>query len=124
MIDWSAMRVFDMHSHWGTQRGYRLRTEAERAQQPNTWKSTAKYVSEQEMADYFRKHKAKVILDLGCTVGHSTLAWKERYPDAEVHGIDVGAPCVRADLPAGREGRRCAGGAAENGRREIFSGSA
>ena len=67
MIDWSAMRVFDMHSHWGTQRGYRLRTEAERAQQPNTWKSTAKYVSEQEMADYFRKHKAKVILDLGFT---------------------------------------------------------
>ena len=39
--------------------------------------------------------KPRKILDLGCTVGHSTLAWKDRYPDAEVHGIDVGSPCVR-----------------------------
>ena len=39
--------------------------------------------------------KPKRILDLGCTIGHSTLAWKDRYPDAEVHGIDVAAPCVR-----------------------------
>jgi 2-polyprenyl-3-methyl-5-hydroxy-6-metoxy-1,4-benzoquinol methylase len=35
------------------------------------------------------------ILDLGCTVGHSTLPYKERFPDAEVWGIDVGAPLVR-----------------------------
>ena len=67
MIDWTKMRVFDTHSHWGTKKGYRLRTEAERAQQPSTWKSTASYVTEQEMADYFRKHNAKVILDLGFT---------------------------------------------------------
>ncbi len=32
------------------------------------------------------------ILDLGCTIGHNTLPWKERYPDAEVHAIDVAAP--------------------------------
>ena len=37
----------------------------------------------------------KKILDMGCTLGHSTLPWKARYPDAEVHGLDVGGPCVR-----------------------------
>ena len=67
MINWSEMRVFDLHSHWGTQKGYRLRTDEEKAQQHNTWRSTAKYVSEQDMADYFRKHNARVILDLGFT---------------------------------------------------------
>ncbi len=66
-MDWSKMRVFDLHSHWGTQKGYRRRTDDELAQQHNTWRSTAKYVSEQEMADYFRRHNTRVILDLGFT---------------------------------------------------------
>jgi SAM-dependent methyltransferase len=35
------------------------------------------------------------ILDLGCTAGHSTLPYKEHFPDAEVWGIDVAAPQVR-----------------------------
>ena len=35
------------------------------------------------------------ILDMGCTVGHSTVPYKEYFPDAEVWGIDVGAPLVR-----------------------------
>ena len=35
------------------------------------------------------------ILDMGCTVGHSTLPYKELFPDAEVWGIDVGAPVIR-----------------------------
>jgi len=35
------------------------------------------------------------ILDLGCTVGHNTGAWKDVFPAAEVHGIDVSAPCLR-----------------------------
>jgi ubiquinone/menaquinone biosynthesis C-methylase UbiE len=35
------------------------------------------------------------ILDLGCTIGHNTGAWKDVYPQAEVHGIDVAAPCLR-----------------------------
>jgi SAM-dependent methyltransferase len=35
------------------------------------------------------------ILDLGCTVGHNTGAWKDVHPEAEVHGIDVAAPCLR-----------------------------
>ncbi len=44
-----------------------------------------------------RKHpdlKPKKILDLGCTVGHSTLPYAELYPDAEVHAIDVSDSCL------------------------------
>lgn len=35
------------------------------------------------------------ILDMGCTVGHSTLPYKELFPDAELWGIDVAAPQIR-----------------------------
>jgi len=35
------------------------------------------------------------ILDMGCTVGHSTLPYKEGFPEAEVIGIDVAAPQLR-----------------------------
>lgn len=37
----------------------------------------------------------KVILEMGCTVGHSTLPYCDLYPDAEIHAIDVAAPCLR-----------------------------
>lgn len=35
------------------------------------------------------------ILDMGCATGRLTFAVKERFPDAEVWGIDVGGPMVR-----------------------------
>ena len=35
------------------------------------------------------------ILDMGCTVGHSTLPYAEYFPEAEIHAIDVGAPVLR-----------------------------
>ena len=35
------------------------------------------------------------ILDVGCGPGFTTLPWKDAFPDAEVYGIDVGAPQVR-----------------------------
>ena len=35
------------------------------------------------------------ILDMGCTVGHSTLPYVDTYPDAEIFAIDVGAPVLR-----------------------------
>jgi ubiquinone/menaquinone biosynthesis C-methylase UbiE len=35
------------------------------------------------------------ILDMGCSVGHSTVPYKERFPNAEVYGLDIGAPLVR-----------------------------
>lgn len=39
--------------------------------------------------------KPKRILEMGCTIGQSTVAWVDEYPDAEVYGIDVAAPCLR-----------------------------
>lgn len=46
------------------------------------------------------------VLDLGCTIGHNTGAWKDQYPAAQVHGIDVAAPCLRyAHARAQAQGR-------------------
>jgi uncharacterized protein len=59
------MTLIDIHSHWGTRRGYPLRTEAELAQQRATWNSAPTYHTEAEMADYFRRHKVRAILDFG-----------------------------------------------------------
>ena len=39
--------------------------------------------------------RAQRILDLGCSIGQCTTELKERYPDAEVHGLDVALPMVR-----------------------------
>jgi SAM-dependent methyltransferase len=39
--------------------------------------------------------QVKRILDMGAGIGQLTVAMKERFPDAEVHGIDVGAPMLR-----------------------------
>ena len=43
----------------------------------------------------FPDRKINRILDMGCTVGASTLAIKEFFPHAEVWGIDISAPCLR-----------------------------
>jgi uncharacterized protein len=59
------MKIIDMHSHWGTRRGYVLQTEAELRQQRATWHSDPNYQTEDEMAQYFRDNNARVILDLG-----------------------------------------------------------
>ncbi|MFK7954866.1 MAG: class I SAM-dependent methyltransferase [Lysobacterales bacterium] len=51
------------------------------------------------VCNYIRRNlpemKPMRILDMGCTVGHSTLPYKEFFPDAEVIGIDVAGPQVR-----------------------------
>jgi SAM-dependent methyltransferase len=39
--------------------------------------------------------KPKRILDMGCTVGHSTVPYADAFPGAEIHAIDVGAPVLR-----------------------------
>ncbi len=39
--------------------------------------------------------KVTRILDIGCSIGQSTTALKDRFPQAEVTGIDVGAPLLR-----------------------------
>jgi len=54
----------------------------------------------------FPNLKPKKILDLGCTIGHNTGSWKDQFPEAEVHGIDVAAPCLRyAHARAQAQGR-------------------
>jgi ubiquinone/menaquinone biosynthesis C-methylase UbiE len=35
------------------------------------------------------------ILDIGCSVGHSTLPYLDAFPGAQVHAIDVSAPLIR-----------------------------
>ncbi|MFQ3594802.1 MAG: class I SAM-dependent methyltransferase [Sphingomonadaceae bacterium] len=51
------------------------------------------------VANYVRRRlpgfQPTAILDMGCTVGHSTLPYKELFPQAQVTGIDVAGPCVR-----------------------------
>ncbi len=39
--------------------------------------------------------RVRRILDLGCGIGQLTVALKERFPEAEVWGIDIAAPMLR-----------------------------
>jgi len=43
----------------------------------------------------FPDFKATRVLDMGCTVGMSTLPYVDAYPEAEVHAIDLSAPSLR-----------------------------
>jgi predicted TIM-barrel fold metal-dependent hydrolase len=61
------MKLIDMHSHWGTRRGYTLRSAEELALQKATWNSEPKYHTEDEMAAYFRASGVQVVLDFGFT---------------------------------------------------------
>ncbi len=51
------------------------------------------------LIDYVKQQfpdlKPQRILDLGCTIGGSTVPYAERFPDAEVYGVDVAAPSLR-----------------------------
>lgn len=44
------------------------------------------------------------IVDLGCGFGKSTWSLKQRFPDADVHGVDFAAPCL--ELAARRAAER------------------
>jgi ubiquinone/menaquinone biosynthesis C-methylase UbiE len=44
---------------------------------------------------HYPNFSPKRILDIGCGLGHNTLPLAQAYPDAEVIGIDVGAPMLR-----------------------------
>ncbi|MEL7029747.1 MAG: class I SAM-dependent methyltransferase [Pseudomonadota bacterium] len=47
------------------------------------------------LGDRFPDIAPKRILDLGCGVGTETIALKQRFPDAEVHGLDLSGPFMR-----------------------------
>ena len=109
------MKLFDLHSHWGTKRGYVLRTEEALAQQRRTWNSDPKYVTEDEMAAYFRKIGVRVILDFGFTKSLSieevrpfhdyAIQTQGKHPDV------IFGNWLQIDPRTGREGaaefRRC-----------------
>ena len=46
--------------------------------------SMARYIRER-----YPEFAPRDILDLGCTIGHNTLPWKQAYPDAQVRAIDA-----------------------------------
>jgi uncharacterized protein len=60
-------RIFDCHSHWGTKKGHVFQTPEELANQKKVFKSEGRHYTEEEMAAYFRKHKARTILHLYIT---------------------------------------------------------
>ena len=49
------MEIIDLHSHWGTERGYVLRTADALEQQQHTWNSKPRYETEAQMAAYLRE---------------------------------------------------------------------
>lgn len=49
----------------------------------------------QHLWDRFGDAHPRRILDMGCTVGHSTVAIASYFPEAQVHAIDVGAALLR-----------------------------
>ncbi len=49
----------------------------------------------QVLEQHYPHLKPSKILDLGCSVGHSTLPYRSSYPEAEVWGIDLGASLLR-----------------------------
>jgi SAM-dependent methyltransferase len=53
------------------------------------------YLMHQVLQRHSPGFSPKRILDLGCTIGNSTVPWKKLFPDAEVVGIDVSATALR-----------------------------
>ncbi|MBI3374363.1 MAG: amidohydrolase family protein [Betaproteobacteria bacterium] len=109
------MKLIDLHSHWGTKKGYVLRTEAALAKQRQTWNSDPKYHTESEMADYFRASGVKAILDFGFTKD-LPLAEVRQYHDYALetqrsHSDAILGHWLQIDPRTGAEGaaelRRC-----------------
>lgn len=37
----------------------------------------------------------KTIVDVGCTIGHNTVPWKQTFPEADVYGLDISGACLK-----------------------------
>ncbi|MBT0671010.1 class I SAM-dependent methyltransferase [Novosphingobium profundi] len=60
------------------------------------WKNDGRgHTLASHVQDFHPELKPLRILDLGCSVGHSTIAIAQAFPDAEVFALDVGAPMLR-----------------------------
>jgi predicted TIM-barrel fold metal-dependent hydrolase len=103
------MPIIDMHSHWGTRRGYALQDPAELALQERNWKHAPAYVSETEMADHFRTVGVRTILDFGFTRDLPIPQARELHDYAiafaRQHGDVVLGIWVTLDPRHGREAR-------------------
>lgn len=56
----------------------------------------------QVLAQHYPEFQPHRILDLGCSVGHSTLPYASFYPQAQVWGIDLGASLLRYAIARAR----------------------
>jgi SAM-dependent methyltransferase len=52
-------------------------------------------IIEKVLKPYYPQLNPQKILDMGCSVGHSTLPYAQAYPEAQVWGIDLGASLLR-----------------------------
>ena len=66
-METNAIPILDIHSHWGTKRGYPSQDPKALALQRYTFGSDPRYDTEQEMADYLRASNVRTILDFGFT---------------------------------------------------------
>ncbi|HEY9639811.1 MAG TPA: class I SAM-dependent methyltransferase [Coleofasciculaceae cyanobacterium] len=56
----------------------------------------------QVLARHYPDFQPHQILDLGCSVGHSTLPYQSAYPQAQIWGIDLGASLLRYAIARAR----------------------
>ncbi|MBD3884618.1 methyltransferase domain-containing protein [Phormidium tenue FACHB-886] len=54
------------------------------------------------LTQHYPEFQPHMILDLGCSVGHSTLPYESLYPQAQVWGIDLGASLLRYAIARAR----------------------
>lgn len=109
-------KKIDMHSHWGTRRGYPMQTPDELALQRSTWNSEPKFSTEDQMCDYFRAQKVMAVLDLGFPRFLPVQEMREHHDYAfgvqRAHPDVVIGHWVHFDPRVGEEGvrelRRCA----------------
>ena len=109
------MKLIDMHSHWGTRRGYTLRSAEELALQKATWNSEPKYHSEDEMAAYFRASGVQVVLDFGFTkfipLSEAREVFDYGFSTQRAHPEQILGHWIHIDPHTGAEGvrelRRC-----------------
>lgn len=84
----SAPALLDVHSHWGTERGWRgspFTTPEARAAVRSYFKWDLDFVSEQEQADRFRRDNVRVMLDLAYTHTMDVGAVREQHDYAFDH---------------------------------------
>jgi predicted TIM-barrel fold metal-dependent hydrolase len=109
------MKLIDIHSHWGTRRGYTLRSAAELEQQKKTWNSLPSYHTEAEMAGYFRRSGVQAILDFGFTkfipLSEARDVHDYGFATQRAHPQEILGHWIHIDPHAGAEGvrelRRC-----------------